>query len=850
MARRAWLIGALVAAGAVAWLSFDAKGFVEGRLADGLGRDVRIESLDYDLGIVTRVHLTDLQVAGAAADQAPMASIRDIDMRVALWPLLRDELVIEDLRVRDGKLRLGEDDLGGAGAMRLVRLDNADFSSIAVHFSQGGREVDVWLERLGATRDGARTSLSGSGTAGAAPDKLAAFEVEGTLGHPAAVTGADSFDVGVTATLADARVDFEGKVSAEKMEGVARVDAPELSDLLRLAGIEMALIGPVKGTAKLTGQGDALAARDVDVAVGREGGALLSQVTGRIDDVMALRGVDLAFQAVAPDVVALAPLLGQRPALDGRLDAQGRIVDSDGKLAVADLNARLVKPDHHAIDVTGTVGALPFGDANLALSGSIRQSPQLPAAMVPHGPYAVSGKLKGDLGKLALADLKVENDAAAAVRVRASGAIGDVLTQSDVRIEATVTAPSLAALDAALPGDSGAVSAEMKVTPGADGAIEVSGATFKVGEMTLTGKAAYRPEQTLTGEFHAPHLVLDKLLGTGGQGQRVFSETPLPLAALAGVDADVALIVDKISIGDHVGEKLVVRLVASDGMARFNLEPFAFDGGEIGATMEVDATATPPAVRLEGRGSGVNLAAISAFTKQPTALTGRADVDIRVAGRGASARAIAAGLAGEVAMVAANGTIESELVNLIAADLATEIFSQATDSRANTPLQCLLADFSIHRGLADAKALFLSTDKIIVTGEGRVNLGEEQYDLSLLPAPKDPSLFSLAQRVNVTGPLTDPSVTPDAGSLAWSAVQALVGNALLPGAGLLLPMLSTGNGDEHPCASEVRAMPKKKDVVDKATDAASGAAKAVGKAADTVGDAVGGAVKGLGKLFE
>jgi hypothetical protein len=74
-------------------------------------------------------------------------------------------------------------------------------------------------------------------------------------------------------------------------------------------------------------------------------------------------------------------------------------------------------------------------------------------------------------------------------------------------------------------------------------------------------------------------------------------------------------------------------------------------------------------------------------------------------------------------------------------------------------------------------------------------------------------------------------------------VQALVGNALLPGAGLLLPMLSAGSGEEHPCASEVKAMPKEKGVVDKATGAVGGTVDKAGKALED-------AAKGLKKLFD
>jgi hypothetical protein len=154
-------------------------------------------------------------------------------------------------------------------------------------------------------------------------------------------------------------------------------------------------------------------------------------------------------------------------------------------------------------------------------------------------------------------------------------------------------------------------------------------------------------------------------------------------------------------------------------------------------------------------------------------------------------------------MVVADGYIANKYVELLAADLLTSLAPWSKD-QAGTKVNCFAADFPIARGLATARVLLLDTVRMTVTGKGTVDLGAERLNLLLDPKPKEPSLLSLATPVNVTGPLTAPVATPDPAGLAEGAAGAVAGNILLPGAGLLLPLVSAGSDDQHPCLKLVR----------------------------------------------
>jgi hypothetical protein len=947
--RRFWLIGipaALVAAGAIAALTIDPRAIVEAQIADATGRDVTLEKLELDLGSVTEVRLTGLTVAGESADAPPMAKLDTVDVAVEVWPLLSDRLRIPKLAVSGGTLHLTPAAMAGGGeggGMRLEHVDSVSIDNIAMTLVVQGQASEANVAHLGATYDAAsgRTALDGKGTLGGAAFTLTGTTAQfGQLGEDQA----GEIPIDVNLTLAEATATVKGALRpGPALDAKVEAKAPELADLLRLLGIDVKQVGPVTATATLAGNADALAARDVVVALGGKGGIVESTVTGEVADILTPRGVALNFRTTVPDLPALAPLIGQDPGLSGRLTATGKIADAEGSLTVPQLEMHLRDDDRHSLVITGRIGALPFADAALTVKGELRSLPNLPAplpeVMKQLAPLAVAGNISGGMDKLRLSDLTVEGADTAPMRLTVTGQvgqlalvpepvaqeldlkldgriahlpatapllaalqpgapspvlpdpgeimvtgaitgsstapalrnlraevvsgtaagtvlagdIGNLLAIGDTRLGLKLRGTSLAAFDPELPADSGEVVGDIAITAGKNGDIGLDQVEMTVGDMTFTGQATLGADGGLAGDFHTAHLRLDRLVGGGGGAaagdDRVFPDTPLPMAALRKLNGDVTFVADKVSVGDHVGEKLTMRLAAEDGKVRLELSPFAYAGGEMAGTVEIDAAAAP-ARALTGKGQGMELAVLSTLSRQPAAITGKADAEIRLSGVGDSPHAIASSLNGEAAVVAANGTIQHGLVNLIAADLLTEVVGRAVGSDASTPLQCMLADFQVKSGVANAKALFLSTDKIVITGKGNVKLGPERYDLSLLPAPKDPSLLSLAQRVNVTGPLTDPTFTPDTGSLAWSAVQALVGNALLPGAGLLLPMLSTGSGDEHPCASEVKAMPKEKGVVDKATGAVGKATGAVGGAVKGAGKAVGDVVKGIGDLFK
>jgi hypothetical protein len=100
--------------------------------------------------------------------------------------------------------------------------------------------------------------------------------------------------------------------------------------------------------------------------------------------------------------------------------------------------------------------------------------------------------------------------------------------------------------------------------------------------------------------------------------------------------------------------------------------------------------------------------------------------------------------------------------------------------------------------IARSDAFLFDTQLGILKGDGEINLATEKIDFLLSPKPKDNSLFSLATKLRVTGSVLDPRVRPDMTSVAKKGAKALSSLVLGP-AGLLLPFMSSGARNQHPC---------------------------------------------------
>src|SRR5690606_30975096 len=99
----------LLAAALPRWLDWSAvKSEIAARAGGALGTEVRIDGeLDVDVGLRTvGVRVGDLRIAGSLPSPRPLLALRDLQLELALAPLLRGDIVLRRLLIVDPRAHL------------------------------------------------------------------------------------------------------------------------------------------------------------------------------------------------------------------------------------------------------------------------------------------------------------------------------------------------------------------------------------------------------------------------------------------------------------------------------------------------------------------------------------------------------------------------------------------------------------------------------------------------------------------------------------------------------------------------------------------------------------------------
>ena len=104
------------------------------------------------------------------------------------------------------------------------------------------------------------------------------------------------------------------------------------------------------------------------------------------------------------------------------------------------------------------------------------------------------------------------------------------------------------------------------------------------------------------------------------------------------------------------------------------------------------------------------------------------------------------------------------------------------------------------RGVAEAQALYLKTERIVLMGSGSRDLGARAFDLRLTPHPKRRGPVAITPSVRVAGPFTDPSFRPVKHSLATSVLRALFGSVAQTGDPIVRKFWRRQGGKSGLCA--------------------------------------------------
>jgi uncharacterized protein involved in outer membrane biogenesis len=321
-----------------------------------------------------------------------------------------------------------------------------------------------------------------------------------------------------------------------------------------------------------------------------------------------------------------------------------------------------------------------------------------------------------------------------------------------------------------------------------------------VGDLTVATKGTPR----VAGKLNIPVLDVKELQEASGQtkaaaapaqGQaaapaggkkRAFSEEPLNLSALKTAEADIDLTGDKIVLAGGDLTKLAAKIGLKGG--RLALKPFTVDvkGSTLAGDVTVDGSGMP-AIAIAATGRKIDVGALMQQPGQEKLIEGMADLDINLAGSGASMAAIAGGLNGRTQVAMGESRLNNKYLRIVAGDLFKIIDPWAAKEDTGK-INCVLSKFDIKSGVATSQAMIVDGAAFAVLGDGKINLGPETLDLLVDAKPKNNSLLSVAVPIRVGGTLMEPSFAPDPGA-ALKGLMGSAGGMLAKGAGV-----ATGGG--------------------------------------------------------
>jgi uncharacterized protein involved in outer membrane biogenesis len=153
------------------------------------------------------------------------------------------------------------------------------------------------------------------------------------------------------------------------------------------------------------------------------------------------------------------------------------------------------------------------------------------------------------------------------------------------------------------------------------------------------------------------------------------------------------------------------------------------------------------------------------------------------------------------------GRVGSLFLELFGLDVAESLGVLAGGNKP-VPLRCFIADFEFIDGIMGSKTFVIDTTDTNITGEGAVNFEQERIDFRLVPHPKDFSPFAGRTPINITGPLNDIAIRPEAASLVARLGIATALSAILTPLAAPLAFVDAGLGEDSDCGAfiqEVRA---------------------------------------------
>ena len=431
------------------------------RLASkGMARELTIGGeFEVDLGIVTKIHATELSLANTGWGSEPeMASIDRLNGEINLWELLSGSIHLPRIDIEGGRALFESDPhagsnwalgkpagkAGGGGPVRL-RIDAIRARSVDLVFrtASAERDWDVAIAELDSTGDDMGSHrLSGMGTLRAIP-----FDIRGEIGSLEGLINLGSIRHDLELKLGQSSVSSAGFIAElDTLGGLdveSEISIPDPTEITTLVGLPEAPLRsftgrlqatPIDGTTSLRAE--------------LEGPAASLAIDGTLDSVLRPGDLELDLRYHGPDVRPVAGLLGVTGLPERPFDVSGHVRWQGFPVEVSGLE---ITVGDNRISADGSLGEPPqMLDTDFRVHGSgpnIAVVAALVGLELPHDPFSIDGRLVRVDNGLEIEQIR---GTVGPTRIAADGFVGDPPAYRGTRLDVELHEPDLSRFAAAL----------------------------------------------------------------------------------------------------------------------------------------------------------------------------------------------------------------------------------------------------------------------------------------------------------------------------------------------------------------------------------------------------------------
>jgi len=547
--------------------------------------------------------------------------------------------------------------------------------------------------------------------------------------------------------------------------------SPTLAATKLIGMSDMQDLGPVNGSAALALSVDAVGIYNIDVGIGSLSSSQIA-LKGDVGYVPLsekplLSGLKLKTDIKTPEFAKLAKQFNLAlPALDSaRL--RGILVSQGAELVLQDASLDIRVKDQLTLHATGMLVTQLYDPShvNVAMDVNIRANEfaRLAEPLGYRGPElgnaVITGRLESRESELLFRDAKLTIGSVEDPWIQANGILTTDVEIAQLHYKGKIALGSTHGLTE--------VSARLQDgKPILDGNIEIP-----VLHLDDFGAGLFE-ENISIATTDTPKVA---------ESPYIFSREALNIEFLNTFDLDLALSIDEVESGGRVIDSVNGRLRLNNGQLSIDPLNLVFEGGNTDIKLDVLATGTPE-YRLLITSDDVSLGALMAQIQDNVPIQGYSSMYLDLHTQGHSLHEMASALSGSVSVGFENAKIPRNYVEFLSIDVFGWVLSKTVSKEQYLDLNCLVMAVKVSNGDVKSETISADGDRLSISGQLNMNLGDETLDIVLIPEQKK-RVFSSITPVKVVGPMRAPVITAIP---AKAALQEIGAMALLPG--VLVPL--------------------------------------------------------------